>query len=411
MQKINGYSGDCTFQAIKVYRSPGYTKEMKSSKNSKRLLIVAHRDLDGIISALFLGLGVLAEYDAIDVIFSKPYMHSRLGSYICKHGLQNKYTTISMVDIATSPLDLGAAKYILCFLAPKLGHLFDHHVGWLRVVPHCYDELNDTGKTLKVLSNGVNTVTSLKKLKSRRAKTDSGDIIVSVGNTVSCAQMVYDYFNLFKLDICLLSELLLLANIADDITFRQESMTPGVTSTVPYKLFRSSLLMGLTLEDFMLKLAKVLFSVDAEFSSLNGIFEIPEESDSAIDDRREVNNLDEYFRKSGEIVYNGPGPKVLYLSHVKESVQGGMTTLCEEAYKQHDGECGVVIFRNITMEIGVRIKSRTAHTIAHNLPGLNLVEIFDLKGGSPRRITLYGSNVNIDYILDCLRPYLDRRKR
>ena len=82
----------------------------------------------------------------------------------------------------------------------------------------------------------------------------------------------------------------------------------------------------------------------------------------------------------------------LYGQHVN------YTALFERAYTRYK----VVIIKDVDVS-----RLRFSFKIGHSLPDLDLTQVFRLRGGNPRRVTVYGKSLTIQAILARIKPYLE----
>lgn len=94
-------------------------------KEKKRAIIIAHGDLDGIVSAIMRYFMLKDEYLVEDPVWSQPYWIAKK-KYV---GDLNMYDHIDVVDIALNNRNLKKVIKFISDYAHKLTW-YDHHWGW-----------------------------------------------------------------------------------------------------------------------------------------------------------------------------------------------------------------------------------------------------------------------------------------
>lgn len=320
-----------------------------------RFLIVAHRDLDGLISAFLLAVAIRDSYSVIDVIFSQPYMASSLRNFLVQRDQLDTYCKFGFVDLSVDCTKPRTTKNLFTSLGRQVEYVFDHHVGWDTMI-------KSTGAT-KLFNVTVDDHV-LSEVPSSRC--------VVIGKSTCCAHLIYNHFNLAALKNSYLDDLLIVAMLSDDLHTRQ--LYKGTAEYTTFINFRNN-----TLETCLGQI-KANTSV-ANIKGLNGSY-------SRVIDAAEAALL------QAEEIY----PKVAYVKTFARSSLN-YTALCERAYAV---DYNVVIIKELDPR-----RMRISYTVAHNMPEVDLVAVFGLNGGNPRRITLYKKNCVARDILERLKPYLE----
>ncbi len=324
-------------------------------KETNRFLIVAHRDLDGLISAFFLAVAIRDKYPDIDVVFSQPYMANLLRKFLGQRNQVVAYSKIGFVDLSVDCTKPRTTKSLLKSLNGRIEYIFDHHAGWSVMLQSL-----EAAKCFNVQIEG-NRLSTLNTSKH-----------IVIGRTLCCAHLIYQYFNLNLLGNQYLDDLLAVAMLADDLNIRNL-----YKDTEEYKMFTN--FKNNSLEACLGQL-KVNDDVKKIKASSNHYSDVLDAADATL--------------AQAEEVY----PGVIYVKTFSYSSAFNYTALCEKAYANYN----VVIVKELDPR-----RLRISYMVAHNIPGVDLVSIFGLNGGNPKRVTLYKKNCAVWDIVETLKPYID----
>ena len=316
------------------------------------LLILAHRDLDGLKSAFILSKALAGQYGKIAMTFIQPYNTRYTLNFLCTKVKFRMYTHVALVDISVDHSDPYGTVKLFQTLSPNLRFVFDHHVGW-----------SDLWTTLSGVKD-YNVVVEGKLVQLA----SSDKFIVIDEDEVSCAKIIYDHFGIQDQ---YLEDIVRIASIADDLRLRAES-----EGTDLYKLFSN--IKSLSLDQVL----KQLLSC----SSVSGF------------SRSKTSNYDKDVRKASLVLNNAieirPG-----IGFVKTFADDNVahTAIYEQAYKKYK----VFIIRVLDT-----YRFKTVYIIGHILPNLDLTKVFELEGGNPRRIRLHRKDLTVENIADTINAYV-----
>ncbi len=331
-----------------IFSSPG-----EASKGHKRFLIIAHRDLDGLISAFFLAVALKNKYQTIDVVFSQPYMANLLRKFLVQRNQSTTYNKIGFVDLSVDCTKPKTTRNMLKTVSDRIEYIFDHHSGWdtmirsLEATTHFNVQIE--GRALSILDTPKHII---------------------IGSTLCCAHLIYQYFNLNLLGDQYLDDLLTVAFLADDLNMRHL-----YKDTDEYGIFTNFKNNSLEFCLGQMKVNTDIREIKASSNHYNVV----------------LDNAETTLAKAEEIY-----PGVIYVNTFDYS-RFNYTALCEKAYSKYN----VVIVKELEPR-----RLRISYMVAHNLPGVDLVSIFGLNGGNPKRVTLYRKNCTVWDIVNTLKPYL-----
>lgn len=318
-------------------------------------LIIAHRDLDGLISAYLLATALKDNYKKINIVFSQPYMACALRQYLTHKNCLNTYKGVAIVDLAVDYSKPRTTKNLISWLGDHVKYIFDHHAGWEKLI-----SVIDAEKLFTIRIEGI--ITS--------AADPTRNIVL--GKALCCAQLIYDYFKLSELRSAYIDDLLTIAMISDDLNIRRD-----YENTEAYTIF-----------------------TNFKNNTIEGCLEQMKSSSSVEDITCSGNWYERSLKKAGALIQKAEEiyPGIGYLKTSADDPALNYTVIYEQAYKKYK----ILIIK----ELDAR-KLRISYTIAHTLPNLDLVEVFGLKSGNPKRICVYSKGWNIYNIVDKLKPFVD----
>ncbi len=325
------------------------------SLENKSLLIITHRDLDGLISAFLLFISLKHVYKNVDVLFSQPCLCDDLHNLI-SNKLYSFYNDIALLDLSVDYVNPAATKDLFNLLYPKLKYLFDHHAGWD-----------------KFISNKVKNdfIISIDKKLINNISAENKYIILDI-KALCCAELIFNFFNLHTKNNKYLKDILAVARIADDLTVRRI-----MEKTKLYRTFVK--LKNKTIEKALQELLRS--NNTSDFRHTKKDWHLKHKLDAM-----------RILKEDVKEVY----PEIGYLCIFDDSVVE-YTSLCEMAYKKYK----ILIIKELNSK-----KLRLSFTIGHTIPNLDLTKVFSLKGGNPRRVTLYQEGITIKYLIDTLKSFL-----
>lgn len=326
----------------------------KDGPGSGDLLIIAHRDLDGLISAFLLATAVREQYEKVDVIFSQPYLGTHVRKYVTSGGRLNKYSALAMVDLSVDYARPPVTHQLFTTINCRLAYLFDHHSGWDKLLTQ--DDL----RGFNVAIDGEKVLYNSKFTRH-----------VILGNEPCCAKLIYDFFNLDSLENQYLQDILRVALVSDDLSLRQD-----VEGSEIYNIFTR-----FKNNNIEACLTELLTNTEASNLCTNKVNWYHKNSERA---GKLLNSAEEIY------------PGIAYIRAFSDT-HINYTLLCEQAYRKYK----VLIVKELDAH-----NLKMSFTIAHNLPDLDLTKVFNLRGGSPKRVTLCRKNLTIDDIVEELKPYI-----
>jgi hypothetical protein len=319
----------------------------------KELVILAHLDIDGAVTAYLLGHSLEKEYKAVHVIFTKPYTSMPLRTYLVSKYIALQNADIAMVDLSVNQISPGSTAYLLNYLDrhTNLKYVIDHHMGWPEFLKY----------------NKISYLTQIYDHKVTFEGTGSGTLIT--GKTAACAELVYDYFSIDR-DDEYLALLLSIAKISDDLQIRSEMI-----STDAYATFAG--IKGEDADTVMSRLLSRNLKTNSTWYT------------------EKTQEVQEYLSRARE-VYPGIG----YIQLLSDSAIN-RTLLCEQGYKQYK----VFILSEVNSK-----KMKITYTIATTLDNVNLVDMFSLRSGCPKKISVCRKHIDVDYIVNQFKPYLSGKE-
>lgn len=326
----------------------------RGGPGDKSLLIITHRDLDGLISAFLLANVLRSSYKDIDVLFSQPYFSVALRKYIAGNCKPSRYRDLAMLDLSVDYLNPKSSRKLFEYIQPRLCYLFDHHTGWIKLLRKvdCED--------FNLVNNG-----ELEKDNKKQK-------YIVLGSTPSCAELIYAHFNLAQKGCQYLDDLLKVATISDDLKSRQK-----FEGTRWYEAFIR--LKNRTIEGALAHIIKHKDITHYKKSKINWY------SRNRVEARKVLESAEEIY------------PGIAYLKGC-EDIPFNYTSLCEEAYKKYR----IVIIKDIDAK-----HLKINYTVAHAIPNLDLTKLFKLPGGSPRRVTICRKGETIGSLVKKLKPFLE----
>jgi len=300
-----------------------------------------------------LATAIKDRYDVIDVVFAQPYMANLLRKFLNHSKQQSTYNKIGFVDLSIDSTKPKTTKTMLISVGGRIEYIFDHHEGWGTML-----DSMDAFLDYNILVEGKQIATS------------TADKHIVIGKTLCCAHLIYQYFNFSSLKDRYLDDLLTIAFLSDDLNMR--SLHSRTEEYEIFKIFKNN-----SLEACLRQLKNCVDVRDISATNSNYNF-ILDEAELAL--------------STGEEIY----PGVVYLKTFP-SPPFNYTAVCEKAYDDYK----VVIIKELDPK-----KLRISYMVAHNIPGLDLVERFNLNGGNPRRVSIY-KNCSVHDIVDVLKPAID----
>lgn len=341
------------------YISPiDITPFMLGNKESEEyFLILAHKDLDGLLSAFLLGTMLKYRYKRIDILLTTPHFAISTADFLLSKNRVDKYKHVALVDLSVNYNSPNSSYNLVSDLKSKIKFIIDHHHGWLRYL---------TRENFQVIEEPI----PLEDLLAKGKKA-----IVNPGFT-SCARLIYEHFNMIALEDQYINDLTMLAEIADDLIIRGELEGTSIHSS--FLVIKNN------------KLAENMKLI----TSCSSLAEIESKSNSHLYNRKKDYTID-YMKNMKEI-----HPKVVYISVIKDD-NVNYTILAEEAYKRNYEAIIIKEINTREMKIG--------YVISHKIPELDLIKLFGLGSGSPRRITIFRKALTPEIILDKMHPYLEKK--
>jgi len=346
-RKNKGESLQRTFWVTRISTNPD--KHIKGD-----LLIITHTDLDGLISAFLLANAVADQYKHIDIIFSQPYFSNKLVDFLGSISLR-EYTHFALLDLSVDYTDPNSTLFLFEKLAGRLKYLFDHHSGW--------DKLLKKHKELKDCEIIINKVAIASPVNvTKHINVDTSELC--------CANLIFNFFK-DKLNSDYFRDILDVAFIADDLVTRKNMMNTNAFSTF-IKLANKSIEECLTT---LLKNGSVrdFTGTEPNWYSLH-----------LAEARKALQTSQEVY------------PGICYIRGYS-STHIHYTSLCQLAYDKYK----IVIIKELDAK-----NQRIIFIIAHSVPHLDLTEVFKLKGGNPRRVSLYSKGTTVTTIVNKLKKYL-----
>jgi hypothetical protein len=318
------------------------------------LLIITHRDLDGVISAFLLLFKLRSEYKNIDVVFSQPYLSSLLKRHLVSKVKLASYKHVALLDLSVDYMNPNSTKSLVAFLLPKLKFLVDHHTGWIKLL----SGLNTSSFNLKI--DG----------EYHLFKNDNEKCII-LGDEPCCAKLIYDHFHLESLQDEYIEDMLRISIISDDLLIRKDLEHSPI-----YESFTN--LKNKTIENCLREIISAKHVSEFQKGKIDWY-------------EKNTKDATQYLKLVKEIA-----PGIGYIWSFPE-IDINYTSLCEQAYKQFK----VLIIKELDAK-----NMKISFTIAHTIPNLDLTKLFKLRGGSPRRVTVYKRGMVVEDLVKKLSPFI-----
>lgn len=315
------------------------------------LLIIAHTDLDGLISAYMLATALRGKYRTIRLVMAQPYEFPRLMRLISTRRYLDESDS-AIVDLAINhiyPEDMGN---MIRFMTQNYGlkYVIDHHYGWDLDYILRYGDFS-------VIRNG-----------EVLHEHEEGNKFVILGDTPSCSDLVIT--NFFNQPDQHLIDLNILARISDDLNIRLEYRDTNYYHT----------LMSLK-------------NVDHNVLVDDLVARVPLGDDDTAEYERKVQDANRLLVNACEL-YPGVG----YVPLIDDG-QTSTTILCEAAYQKYR----VLIISEFSPEY-----NKLKHTIATSISDLNLVTVFGMKYGCTKKVSILFDQMTVDDIVSTLKPHLSK---
>jgi len=336
----------------------------KKSKTSKKLLIFAHHDLDGVASCSLIHSLYRHYFQVIDCVFLGPNQANKLQYFLIEKNFVKKYDNFVFVDLAVDNKNIYNTINLIMSIKDKISFIVDHHVGW--------------GKVADVV-NKINKERKLEIIKDAKVKNcydfitecDFAPVILSNPNITSCSEYIWSIFDFKGSNRC--KEIMTLGSLADDFQLRRECKENNYSL---YKLVKSykyqnsikTLLRFINPKEDLKRISK---------KGSQKFYNIYNQTKS-------VGNTFKKYEKNDKIGYTNYFP----------DVKIDLTTLCEIGYEDFE----IVVVKEVNTN-----KCQVAYTIASRNKEVDLLKTFNLDSGNTQRITIVNdSSLSLGKILKCL---------
>lgn len=309
-----------------------------NTKDSNSLLILAHKDIDGACSAAMLYHILNKLYSRIEVVFVDYNTLVKTAYELVRSGKISLWHHVALVDVGARSDNIYSLARIFDILKGRLKIVFDHHVGWKKVI--------------KKYSN-----TKMAKyniyFEDFERLTFSSDIICIDTKASSCCEVISSYY---CVNDKYLEDITKLSIMSDDLSVRTDD------------------------ERLNTALSKLKLTVIPR-----ALKQLVWKSNIDDYDAPDINTL-KYIKltRQGELLKNifdditELSPGIGYISEV--SSRGiDITSLFSKAYEKFR----VLIIKEI--KVG---RWSAYFIIGHNIDNLDLTKVFNVKAGNPRRVTI-----------------------